>query len=227
MAVGPAPSGGLADLGGRPSEEAGGQSALSIRAVERVCDICDLLREVPDGISLMDIGERTGLPKSTAYRYLVTLAARQYVEFVERDERSQVVRLGVAFRPKREHDSQRFLQFAQAELAPLRDETDETVNIGLLDGSRYVHALVIESEQIIRLAARVGERAPLHCTAIGKIIAEQLPVERLKALLAAEGMPKLTPRTMVPSMLTCARSSAYESAATQWTTAKARKTVGA
>ena len=165
----------------------------SIRAVERVCDIFDLLRDASDGMSLTEIAQRTKLPKSTIYRYLVALSARGYVD---RDVRTNMVRPGLTFRPKRAQSIERFLRFAESELVAFRDEAGETVNIGLLDGGQYVHAVVVESRQIVRLAARVGERASIHCTAIGKVIAGQLPVERVRTILLAEGMPRLTHRTI-------------------------------
>jgi IclR family acetate operon transcriptional repressor len=165
----------------------------SIRAVERVCDIFDRLRDAAEGMSLTEIADVTKLPKSTIHRYLAALAARGYVE---RDQQTNMVRPGLAFRPKRAQSIERFLRFAESELVPFRDETGETINIGLLDGGQYIHAVVVESRQIVRLAARVGERAPLHCTAIGKVIAGQLPTDQVRAILLREGMPSITSRTI-------------------------------
>ena len=49
---------------------------------------------------------------------------------------------------------------------------------------------------MMRLAARVGERSPVHATALGKVMAAGLEVDRVKAILKGEGMPALTPRTI-------------------------------
>src|SRR5215470_9645706 len=77
-----------------------------IRAVERVCDIFDLLQEAPDGLSLTAIANGTGLPKTSAYRYLLALEAYRYVE---RDEATNTIRLGLAFRPKPSHQLEQFV----------------------------------------------------------------------------------------------------------------------
>lgn len=163
----------------------------SLRAVERVCDILDLLQEAPDGLSLTDIAERTGLPKSTAYRYLVALERRNYVD---RDD--NMMRLGFAFRPSSTRDVEQFLTEARPALEALRDETGETTNLGLLDGGHHSHAIVVESEQMMRLAARVGEHGPLHATAIGKVIAARMNPEVVRTILQSEGMPALTSKTI-------------------------------
>ena len=39
-----------------------------IRAVQRVCDILDLLQDAPAGVALPDVADVTGLPKSSAFR---------------------------------------------------------------------------------------------------------------------------------------------------------------
>ena len=85
------------------------ESAASypIRAVERVCDILDVLQRSRDGASLSDVAEVTALPKSSAYRYLSALEARRYVE---RDAANSLYRLGLAFRPQRSHQAHRHLR---------------------------------------------------------------------------------------------------------------------
>jgi IclR family acetate operon transcriptional repressor len=164
-----------------------------IRAVERVCDIFDLLQEAPGGLSLTAIATRTGLPKTSAYRYLLALEAHRYVE---RDERTNTIRLGLAFRPKPSHHLDQFVARSIPVLEELRDVTNETLNLGVIDGGRWVHAAVCESNQMMRLAARVGERAMLHSTGIGKVIAAQLSDVEVRSILESEGMPAITSRTI-------------------------------
>jgi IclR family transcriptional regulator, acetate operon repressor len=163
----------------------------SLRAVERVCDILDLLQENPEGLSLTDIAERTQLPKSTAYRYLVALERRNYID---RDD--NMMRLGFAFRPRSGRDIEQFLVEARPLLLRLRDETGETINLGLLDGGRHRHSVVVESEHIMRLAAREGEHGMLHSTAIGKVLAAGMDPEAVRTILLSEGMPRLTEWTI-------------------------------
>ena len=164
-----------------------------IRAVERVCDIFDLLQDAPEGLTLTTIADRTDLPKSTAHRYLIALESRGYAH---RDEDTNTIRLGLAFRPKPSRQFERFVSLSKPILEVLRDRTDETTNLGCLDGGRYIHAVVFESSQMMRLAARVGERGMLHSTAIGKVIAANLPEDRVRAILRSEGMPRFTEHTI-------------------------------
>lgn len=173
-----------------PDESSG---AYPIRAVARVCDILDQLQENPDGVILTKIAAATKMPKSSAFRYLAALEDRQYVE---RDEPSGLYKLGLAFRPLATRSVDQLVEIARPELEKLRQLTNETVNLGILSGGRVVHLEVLESPQIMRLAARVGESAPIHVTALGKALSAEMTEARVRNILAKEGMTKVGPRTI-------------------------------
>ncbi|NED94769.1 IclR family transcriptional regulator [Phytoactinopolyspora alkaliphila] len=165
----------------------------SIRAVKRVCGILSLIQEHPQGFSLNQVADVTELPKSSAYRYLTTLEEEGYVM---RDLVSGLFRIGTAFLPLQSQQLALLGDRVRPYLVKLRDEFDETANLGMLDGSRVSYAEIIESPHSVRLAARPGDRDQLHCTALGKAIAATLDLDRVKAILAAEGMPERTPATI-------------------------------
>jgi IclR family transcriptional regulator, acetate operon repressor len=169
-------------------------TSYPIRAVDRVCDVLDTLSNAPAGVSLSEVAEVTGLPKSSAFRYLTALEHRHYVE---RDGDGSSYRLGPAFRPQQTRDIERLTDLARPQLERLRDQLQETTNLGILDGTQIVHRLVAESPHMMRLAARVGERGYVHSTALGKAILAPLDPDRVRTILSAAGMPLLTPATVV------------------------------
>jgi IclR family acetate operon transcriptional repressor len=59
-----------------------------------------------------------------------------------------------------------------------------------------VHNLVFESAQMMRLAARVGDRAPIHSTALGKAMAAELSQSWVYAVLEATEMTPFTSNTI-------------------------------
>jgi IclR family acetate operon transcriptional repressor len=165
----------------------------SIRAVQRVCDLLDLLQREPEGVSLVRAAEVTQLPKSSAFRYLSTLEARRYVE---RDDENAVYHIGLALLPLQARQLDVVTQRARPYLEELQREFGETANLGLLDGHGVIYLDIVESDHTMRLAARPGDRDPIHATALGKAIAAELPIERVKEILKSEGMPRLTDRTI-------------------------------
>lgn len=173
--------------------EAAVDAAYSIRAVQRVCDLLDLLQGDDGGTSLARAASVSGLPKSSVFRYLSTLEARHYVQ---RDDNGDY-RIGLALLPMRARQIDRMTRRVRPILARVQEEFDETVSLGMLDGNAVVCLDVLESHQPIRLAARVGAREPLHAGAMGKVLAARLDLSQLKTIVQSQGMPRLTPHTMV------------------------------
>lgn len=161
----------------------------SIRSVQRVCDILDLLQSNSGGLRLMDFAAASDLPKSSLFRYLATLESRGYVE---RDD-DGVYLIGLSLGGERlETLTRRLLP----PLEQLRDEIGETVNLGVLDGSRIAYLQVLESPHSIRNAPRSDEREYVHSTALGKVLCAGRPRESIEAILRHEGMPQQTRNTI-------------------------------
>ncbi|WP_372448993.1 IclR family transcriptional regulator [Qaidamihabitans albus] len=171
----------------------GEERDYSVRAVERVCSILNLLQESIDGVSLIEVGQATDLPKSSAFRYLWTLEAHRYVE---RDEQTGLYRLGLGFVGMQSRHLEVLRERARPWLENLRDEFEETTNLGLLDGDHIIYVDIVESRNKVRLAASRGDRDPLHSTALGKAIAAQLPEARVRDLLERTGMEQHSANTI-------------------------------
>lgn len=186
------------DQGGTGSAEearihADEERDYSVRAVERVCSILDLLQESVSGVSLIDVAQATDLPKSSAFRYLWTLEAHRYVE---RDESTGSFRLGLGFVAMQTRQLEVLRQRVRPWLERLRDEFDETTNLGILDGDSVIYLDIIESRRGVRLAATRDSRDPLHSTALGKAMAAHLPESRVREILKQRGMERRTANTI-------------------------------
>lgn len=164
-------------------------SQYSVRAVHRVVDVLDELARSSSGSSLAAVSAAVGMPKSTTFRYLTTLCERGYATY---DQIAQTYRPGTAVLGLRRDVDTQLIEAARPVLEALRDEMGETTNLGVLDGTAVVHLVVCESAQRMRLAARVGERAHLHTTALGKVVLAQLDDDRVAAVSVASGLPALT-----------------------------------
>lgn len=177
----------------RSRREARKAETYEVRAVARALDILDLLHATQGGASLAEVARATRLPRSSAFRYLATLQARGYVE---RDGAEGRYRLGLALPGLRARHLEALAARARPYLEELRDRFHETINLAVLDGGRVAYLEIVESPLAMRFAARRGDRDPLHSTALGKVLAAQLGDDQVRRILAAEGMPQLTSRTI-------------------------------
>lgn len=165
----------------------------SIRAVERALDILDVLARSEAGASLGDVATAIGLPKSSVFRYLSTLELRGHV-IRSADE---VFRLGAGRSFMRPRDVARLGAAAVARMQELCRRFEETINLGTLDGHRIIYLEVVESPKAMRFAASRGGSDPIHSSALGKAISAHLSDEEVRGILAVEGMPALTERTII------------------------------
>jgi IclR family transcriptional regulator, acetate operon repressor len=170
------------------------QSIAGTRAIRRTCLI---LREVGaainTGASLFQLVAATGMPKSSVHRYVEVLAQEG---FLERDMQSGTYRLGARIVSLASHETPLLVLRARPYLERLRDQFDETVNLGILSGDNIVYLDIVESPKTVRLAARIGDRDMVHATALGKAIAAQLPEAEISSLLQRTGLPRRTANTI-------------------------------
>ncbi|HMK09938.1 MAG TPA: IclR family transcriptional regulator [Anaerolineales bacterium] len=165
------------------------------RSVERALTILQLFIVGEAEIGLSDISSRVGLHQSTVFRLLVTLAS---AGFVEQDGRTGRYRLG----PSALSLGQAFLrhsdlrQIAEGPMAELRDRCGETVHLATLVGAEVLYLEKLPGLHPIGLmSSRVGDRAPGHCTGLGKVLLAQEPEATVRESFRG-GLRAYTPATI-------------------------------
>lgn len=174
-------------------EPSGEERDYTVRAVQRVCAILNLLQESVDGVPLNSVASITDLPKSSAFRYLWTLENHRYVE---RDPGTGLFRLGLGFVGMQSRHLEVLRERARPWLEKLRDEHGETANLGILDGNSVIYLDIVESQRGVRLAASRGDRDPVHSTALGKAIAAGFSEARVREMLEQSGTEARTANTI-------------------------------
>lgn len=92
----------------------------------------------------------------------------------------------------RAHPQRRDLMQRLGEIA---EATEFTTQVGVLDRGEVVIIASQEGSGALNAAAKLGERLPLHATAVGKAILGQLPEDQVREILPAK-LQKLTERTV-------------------------------
>ncbi|WP_433408786.1 IclR family transcriptional regulator [Saccharomonospora azurea] len=128
----------------------------------------------PEGLALGEIAARTGINKGSVHRLLRGLAHREYVT---RDGEDRHYVLGEALR-------RMVRSFGAGDNLPLlfrpllleiSRRTEELVHLGTLDGRRVVYLDKIEPERSVRVWSRVGRRAHVATTALGRALVAAAP----------------------------------------------------
>ncbi|MCU1686320.1 MAG: IclR family transcriptional regulator [Amycolatopsis sp.] len=136
-----------------------------------------LLSELAKEAKTLDqLAEAVGVHKSTVLRLLRTLESHHFV----RREGTRYYRLGSALfdlanQALEDRDVRRSSQPA---LAELNARTGHTIHLATYEDGEVVYIDKYEGHHSVRMYSRIGKRAPLHCTAVGKVLVAAMPVAR-------------------------------------------------
>jgi len=147
-----------------------------------------------DELGITTLATRLRLAKSTVHRLATTLTSSR---FLEQNSETGKYRLGLALFElgalvRRRMD---VANEARPKLRELLEKTGETVQLGIVDHFSVLYVYEMESRRAIRMAAAVGARAPLHCTAVGKVLLASQPQDYVKQVLDL-GLTSYTPKTI-------------------------------
>lgn len=155
-----------------------------------------LLAQLEAGPKSLDaLAEAAEVHKTTVLRLLRTLEDDR---FVTHDEQHRY-RLGSRlFELANASLAQRDVrQTARRHLEELNTATEQTVHLATLEGSAVVYVDKIDAPKGVRMYSRIGLRAPIHCTAVGKVLCADLAVGARRTLVAGLTFERFTPRTLV------------------------------
>ncbi|MDI6908208.1 IclR family transcriptional regulator [Nocardioides sp.] len=160
------------------------------QSLERAVLLIEELSKRPQRLG--ELAEVLGTHKSTVLR---TLQLLERYGWVRREGDLPVFSLGLRLVGLSNSilDDLDIRKVARPQLDRLGSGTKETVHLGVMDGTEMVYLDKVESVHPVRMYSRIGARAPLHCTGVGKVLLAYTPVEDWPAL----ELRRFTDRTIV------------------------------
>lgn len=166
-----------------------------VQAVERAIAILELVASYPDPVKLVQISDDLNLNKNTVYRLARALVALDYLDAVER---------GYVLGPKPLILSRSttldalLLRKSEPYMQELCDTTKEITNLGI---SRKDEVFYLSRWEAVNpqpgLYIRMGERAPLYASALGKVLLAGMSHERREVYYRQCPFKKISSRTIV------------------------------
>lgn len=144
--------------------------------------------------TLDELADELSVHKTTVLRLLRTLAEQH---FVFRDGQHRY-HLGARIHElsSRGLDQREVRRIASPHLVAFNREHGRTTHLSELVGSEIVYIDKLESHDHVRMASRIGLRAPVHSTAAGKVLVADLPPAALDEVLAGVTFTAATPHTI-------------------------------
>ncbi|MBO8162822.1 MAG: IclR family transcriptional regulator [Brevibacillus sp.] len=153
-------------------------------------------------LSLSDLVELSGMPKSTVFRIVQTLELRGFLTRSV-DGNPPRFQLGLRLLELGNIVAQRLeiRKIALPYMVRLRDRVNEAVNLIIRDQYEGVYIEKVDTPQYVRVYTQVGRRSPLYAGACPRILLSFLKDEEIEEVLNAVELRKITPDTIVDKQL--------------------------
>jgi IclR family transcriptional regulator, KDG regulon repressor len=167
----------------------------TVQSVDRALRILEIISTRKEGYGITEISKEMLLNKTSVYRMVSTLVQHG---FVEQDAETEKYKMGY----KVLELSSILLEFldlrteAKTYLKELEQFTNEVIHLVVYDRGEVVYIEKLEGSETLRMHSKVGTRAPMHCTSVGKAILAYLPPSEVSQLLDRYNFTEHTPYTI-------------------------------
>jgi IclR family transcriptional regulator, acetate operon repressor len=179
----------------RAGRAASDKGAGHTQALSRGLAVLEALAATDAGATLTVIAGKLDLPAPTAHRLLATLEAAGFVQQAANGE----YRIGVrAFRVGSTFlDHRNLVVQAYPFLKDLMDRSGETANLAVIESGQAVFVEQVQCRELMRMSAKLGARAPMHASGVGKAMLAAMDARSADAVLGRAELPRYTEHTIV------------------------------
>lgn len=170
------------------------KKSSAIQVIDRMAALLDAIASYEKPVSLKFLSADTGLHTATTHRILSSLMIQG---FVQRDDKSNY-RLGHKLIELGCSASAHFdiREEALHILQNLRDKVDETANLTVRKGDKVVYVERAVNNRMMRVEQVIGSHAPLHVTAVGKLMLADEGDAAIDDYINRIGLSELTKHTL-------------------------------
>ncbi|WP_066150880.1 IclR family transcriptional regulator [Halalkalibacter krulwichiae] len=166
-----------------------------VQSVDRALKIIDLISQHKEGRGVTELATHLDLNKSSIYKLLSTLVEHGYIE---QNQKTKKYCLGYKYLELSSILLESIDLRAEAKpyLQELEAETNEVIHLVVYDQGEVIYIEKLEGNETLRTHSKVGRRAPMHCTSVGKVILSYLPEQEVLSIIEKNGLPRHTDNTI-------------------------------
>ncbi|MCP2325781.1 DNA-binding IclR family transcriptional regulator [Hamadaea flava] len=171
-----------------------GTELSPVKSAERTVHILETLAASPTKLTLSQLQERMGYPRSSLHALIRTL---RELKWVEADESGGAFGVGphALLSGTAYLDRDPALPFAYAALEDLRAEVGYTVHYARRDDGSVLYLASRDARESKHVVSRVGRKLPAHLTALGQALLAQLTTDEIDKILPPQ-LERYTERTI-------------------------------
>ncbi|MFT5597573.1 MAG: DNA-binding IclR family transcriptional regulator [Urechidicola sp.] len=165
-----------------------------IQSIDRATELLDAIARYPEPVSLKILSAETGLHSSTTFRILAALIQNHLVE----KDPSGNYKLGLKLLQlgARLHSKIDLGTLASPVLEFLCQQLNESANLTIREGDEVVYIQKATPKRMMHVQQMIGSRAPLHVTAVGKLILGHSGADAIEGYAQRTNLPAYTRNTI-------------------------------
>jgi len=171
------------------------KSSYVIHSVLNALNLLEQFIHSKGELGVTELSKRLGLHKNNVFRLLATLESKGYIE---QNKATDNYRLGI----KSLELGQTYIHqmglvhHAHPIMEDLAKKCKENVYLGIVQSNVVVYLDLVEAVQVVRVASRIGQQLPIHCSSIGKVQVAFMSESEFEKLNLKKTLKPYTSNTM-------------------------------
>ena len=172
-----------------------------ILSVAKAMELLQVLSQAGRPLSLAELTERCGYPKSTVFGLLTTM--RAYDVITQTPEGKYALGLRLFEYGRQVERTWDISLVARPYMEHLSQSTGASVMLSICEGGSVITLDQVETRGGLRVVSDTGSRLPIYCTSQGKVFLAHMSRSGAEALLRGQSLTQFTPHTItdIPALL--------------------------
>ncbi|MFW5980991.1 MAG: IclR family transcriptional regulator [bacterium] len=166
-----------------------------IKSIDKAIDLLEVLSKSDSSLGMTEISNILDFPKSTVARILSTL---EYRKFIKQDITTKKYKIGLKIFELGSSifNDLEIRPIVRPHLKELVKDLDETAHLVIYNQGDVVYIDKVDTTHPIRQYSKIGRSAPVHCSAVGKVILAYKPEDVVDEIIKKKGLKKYTDNTI-------------------------------
>lgn len=180
--------------------------AKHIQVIDRAACLLEAISRYSTPVLLKTLSAETGLSPSTTHRIMASLIHNRLAE--RGADGGYMLGKGLLQLGSRLHTEHNLQAIALPVMKELRDKLGETVNLSIREGDVIIYVEKATPNRMMQVQQVIGSRAPLHVTAVGKLILGRGGEAEITAYARRTNLPSYTRNTLsaLPELIEACQS---------------------
>lgn len=171
-----------------------------IKVLDKSLDVLESFYKKDSPLTITELSEILKTYSSTIHRILETLKYRGYIE---QDPVLKKYYLGLKIVELGKHKTNKLdlAKISYRFLKEIVDQFDENAYLSVYSDEKVFYLEKVESTHRVTMSTHIGTTAPLHCTALGKILLTSFSKEEINKILSINKLKRFTEKTITNKKL--------------------------